>query len=105
MTASTSPGPPAAQRTDRALSHGYRAGAATSLCLGLAWLVLSWWHPAVTYHFGPPLAAVAWPVLLRARLRHPVRRGHALGRSPAGLRSPWPCLVLRPPPGGCAVRP
>jgi hypothetical protein len=53
-------------------------GAVASAVFALAWLALSWWHPALTYHFGPPLAAAAWPVLLRARLRHATRRGQAL---------------------------
>jgi hypothetical protein len=43
---------------------------ATSLTLALGWLALSWWHPTVTYHLGPPLVALAWPVLTRARVRH-----------------------------------
>jgi len=50
---------------------GQAAAAAISAALALAWLGLSWWHPAVTYHFGPPLAAAAWPVALRARLHRP----------------------------------
>jgi hypothetical protein len=53
-------------------------GAGASAAFAIAWLALSWWHPSVTYHFGPPLAAAAWPVLLRARLRQPTRRGQAL---------------------------
>jgi hypothetical protein len=60
-------------------------GAAASAAFALAWLGLSWWHPALTYHFGPPLAAAAWPVLLRARLRHPARRGPALAAVSGGL--------------------
>jgi hypothetical protein len=39
----------------------------------------------VTYHFGPALAAAAWPVLLRARLRHRARRGQALAAAGAGF--------------------
>jgi hypothetical protein len=61
------------------------AGAAASTVFAVAWLALSWWHPAVTYHFGPPLAAVAWPVSLRARLRHPARPGQALTAVGGGL--------------------
>jgi len=61
------------------------AGAAASAALALAWLGLSWWHPSVTYHFGPPLAAAAWPVLLRARLHHPARRGPALSAVSGGF--------------------
>lgn len=53
-------------------------GAAVSTSLALAWLALSWWHPALTYHFGPPLAAAAWPFVLRAWLRRPARRAIAL---------------------------
>jgi hypothetical protein len=60
-------------------------GAAASAAFALAWLGLSWWHPTVTYHFGPPLAAAAWPVLLRARLRHPARRGPALAAVSGGF--------------------
>ena|SRR5215472_2012833 len=56
----------------------HATGAAASAAFALAWLALSWWHPALTYHFGPPLAAAAWPVLLRGRLRHPARHGLAL---------------------------
>jgi hypothetical protein len=65
--------------------RAHMTGAAASAAFALAWLGLSWWHPALTYHFGPPLAAAAWPVLLRARLRHPVRRGPALAAVSGGL--------------------
>jgi len=61
------------------------AGAAASAAFALAWLALSWWHPTLTYHFGPPLAAAAWPVLVRARLRHPARRGPALAAVSGGF--------------------
>jgi hypothetical protein len=57
-------------RAGRARVRGHIAGAAISAALALAWLGLSWWHPAVTYHFGPPLASAAWPIALRAQLRH-----------------------------------
>jgi hypothetical protein len=60
-------------------------GAAASAVFALGWLGLSWWHPSVTYHFGPPLAAAAWPVPLRARLRHPARRRPALAAVSGGL--------------------
>ncbi|MGH3199751.1 MAG: hypothetical protein ACRDNT_28395, partial [Streptosporangiaceae bacterium] len=59
--------------------------AAASACLAAAWLALSWWHPALTYHFGPPLAAAAWPLLLRSRLRHPARRSQALAAVAGGF--------------------
>ena len=78
MTGINPPVPSTAGPADRALVRGHLAGAAASGAFALAWLGLSWWHPALTYHFGPPLAAAAWPVLLRARLHHPARRGHAL---------------------------
>src|SRR5260370_372388 len=58
--------------------RGHVKGAAVSIFLALAWLALSWWHPALTYHFGPPLAAAAWPFVLRAWLRRPARRAIAL---------------------------
>ena len=61
------------------------AGAAASTVFAVAWLALSWWHPAVTYHFGPPLATAAWPVSLRARLRHPARPGQALAAVGGGF--------------------
>lgn len=61
------------------------AGAALSAALALAWLGLSWWHPSTTYHFGPPLAAAAWPVALRARLRHQASRRRALTAVTGGL--------------------
>ena len=63
----------------------HTAGVAASAAFALAWLGLSWWHPALTYHFGPPLAAAAWPTLLRARLRHPARRGQALTAAGGGF--------------------
>jgi hypothetical protein len=72
----------------RALSGAVRqhaAGPAASAVAALAWLGLSWWHPEMTYHFGPPLAAVAWPVLLRARLRRPVSRAQALADAAGGF--------------------
>ena len=53
-------------------------GAVVSSGLALAWLGFSWWHPTVTYHFGPPLAAAAWPVAVRARLRQRASRQCAL---------------------------
>src|SRR5260370_23740746 len=58
--------------------RGHVKGAAVSIFLALAGLALSWWHPALTYHFGPPLAAAAWPFVLRAWLRRPARRAIAL---------------------------
>jgi len=58
--------------------RGHVKGAAVSIFLALAWLALSCWHPALTYHFGPPLAAAAWPFVLRAWLRRPARRAIAL---------------------------
>ena len=39
----------------------------------------------MTYHFGPPLAAAAWPVSLRARLRHPALPGRALAAVGGGF--------------------
>ena len=65
--------------------RAHMAGATASAAFALAWLGLSWWHPSLTYHFGPPLAAAAWPVLLRARLRHPARRGPALASVSGGF--------------------
>ena len=85
MTGITPPVPSAAQPADRAPARGHLTGAAASACLALAWLALSWWHPALTYHFGPPLAVAAWPVGLRSRLRHPARRGQALAAVTGGF--------------------
>jgi hypothetical protein len=85
MTGITPPVPSTAGPAGRALVRGHLAGAAASACLALAWLGLSWWHPALTYHFGPPLAAGAWPVLLRARLRQRARRSHALAAVSGGF--------------------
>jgi len=65
--------------------RAHLTGAAASAAFALAWLGLSWWHPSLTYHFGPPLAAAAWPVLLRAQLRHPTRRGPALAAVSGGF--------------------
>jgi hypothetical protein len=56
---------------EQAQRFAHAVGAAVSALAALAWLALSWWHPTLTYHFGPPLAAVAWPIALRARLRRP----------------------------------
>src|SRR5260370_21249380 len=82
MTGTTPPAPaqrpPSALHAAKTPARAHMTGAAASAAFALAWLGLSWWHPALTYHFGPPLAAAAWPVLLRARLRHPPRRGAAL---------------------------
>ena len=85
MTRISPPAPATAGPADRAPARGHLAGAAASACLALAWLVLSWWHPALTYHFGPPLAAAAWPLLLRSWLRHPARRGQALAAVAGGV--------------------
>jgi hypothetical protein len=89
MTGTTPPapaqGPPSALPAADALARAHMTGAAASTAFALAWLRLSWWHPALTYHFGPPLAAAAWPVLLRARLRPPARRGQALAAAGGGF--------------------
>jgi len=61
------------------------AGAAASTAVALAWLGLSWWHPAVTYHFGPPLGVAAWPVLVRALVHRPAHRGEALAAACGGF--------------------
>ncbi len=58
--------------------------AATSLTLALGWLALSRWHPTVTYHLGPPLVALAWPVLTRARARHQLDQRAAAVSAVAG---------------------
>ncbi len=72
------PGPPPTRPEARKSARGQLTGAAASASLALAWLALSWWHPTLTYHFGPPLAAAAWPVGLRAWLRRPARPGLVL---------------------------
>ena len=59
--------------------------AASSLMAALAWVGLSWWHPTVTYHLGPLIVAAAWPVLVRARIGHPVGRPHAFVAALGGL--------------------
>jgi len=69
-------------------------GAVASASVALAWLALSWWHPALTYHFGPPLAAAAWPVFLRTRLRHPARRGPALAAAGGGFLTAMAALGI-----------
>jgi len=85
MTGMAPPGVPSARPAGRAPVRVHVTGAVASAGLALAWLVLSWWHPAMTYHFGPPLAAAAWPVGLRARLRHPARRKSALAAVSGGF--------------------
>lgn len=70
---------------DARTAPGHAAGAAASAALALAWLGLSWWHPAVTYHFGPPLAVAAWPLVSRARLRRRARGPGALAAAAGGL--------------------
>lgn len=67
------------------LSGIHLTGFAVSAGVTLAWLGLSWWHPAVTYHFGPPLAALAWPMTLRARVHGPAGRRAALTAAAGGL--------------------
>jgi hypothetical protein len=54
MTETTPPAPSTAGPAGQALVRGHLAGAAASAAFALAWLGLSWWHPALTYHFGPP---------------------------------------------------
>ncbi|HEX9035348.1 MAG TPA: DUF427 domain-containing protein [Streptosporangiaceae bacterium] len=61
-----------------------RAGGVAALVV-LAWLALSWWHPRVTYHFGPPLAAVAWPVTVRALSGGPAGWRTALAAAAGGV--------------------
>ena len=85
MIGITPPRPSTSLPADRAPLRGHLTGAAASASLALAWLALSWWHPALTYHFGPPLAAAAWPAGLRARLRRPARRAAALAAVSGGL--------------------
>jgi hypothetical protein len=72
-------------RALRGRVHGHVAGPAACAVAALAWLRLSWWHPHLTYHFGPPLAAVAWPVVLRARLSHPASRAQSLAGAAGGF--------------------
>jgi len=89
MTGTTPPAPaqpePGALHAGRVPLRTHVAGAAASTAVALAWLGLSWWHPAVTYHFGPPLAVAAWPVLLRAQQHHAARRGEALAAVGGGF--------------------
>jgi hypothetical protein len=85
MTGIVRPGRPSARPADRAPVRSHVTGAVASVSLALAWLALSWWHPALTYHFGPPLAAAAWPVGLRARLRRPARQAAALASVSGGF--------------------
>ena len=81
-----SPGRAPAQPADRAAALcDHAAGAAASTGFALARLALLWRHPAVTSDFGPPLAAAAWPVSLRARLRHPALPGRALAAVGGGF--------------------
>ena|SRR5215472_2170852 len=65
--------------------HAHAAGAAASAALALIWLGLSWWHPHLTYHFGPPLAAATWPIVLRARLRQRPGRNDVLAAVAGGF--------------------
>jgi hypothetical protein len=68
----------AGRRTSTEVTRSAHAlPAAVSLFVALGWIGLSWWHPSITYHLGPPLIGVAWPVLLRARLRRPAGRREA----------------------------
>jgi hypothetical protein len=73
------------QAGEQALRSAHAAGGAVSALAAAAWLALSWWHPSLTYHFGPPLAAAAWPITLRARLRQPAQRPAALAAVSGGL--------------------
>jgi hypothetical protein len=73
------------QAGEQAIRPAHAAGAAFSALVALAWLALSWWHPALTYHFGPPLAAAAWPVVLRGRLRQPARGSAAVAAMSGGF--------------------
>jgi hypothetical protein len=88
------PVPSPARAAGRAPVRSHLIGAAASAGLALVWLGLSWWHPALTYHFGPPLAAAAWPVLLRARLRRPAQRGAALAAVGGGLLAALAALAV-----------
>lgn len=85
----TGAAPPARSRDQPLAGWGpvaaHVTGGVASAGFALAWLGLSWWHPAVTYHFGPPLAAAAWPVLLRARLRRPAEGRQALAAAGGGF--------------------
>src|SRR5216683_5070253 len=85
MTGIPPPVPSTAGHASQALVRGHLAGAAASAAFALAWLGLSWWHPSMTYHFGPPLAAAAWPLALRVRLRQPASRRRALAAVAGGF--------------------
>lgn len=74
--------------------RGHAVGAAGSAALALAWIGLSWWHPAVTYHFGPPLAVAVWPLAFRARLRHRVSGAGALVTVAGGLAVAMTALAI-----------
>ncbi len=83
MTGTTPPAP--AQRQPAVLPAG-RGHLPNANATSPARLVrMPRWHSAVTYHFGPPLAVAAWPVLLRAHLRHPARRRQALAAVGGGF--------------------
>ena len=84
------PAPPdsaglSAGATGKPRVYALAVGAAASAALALIWLGLSWWHPHVTYHFGPPLAAAAWPIVLRARLRQRPSRNDVLAAVAGGF--------------------
>jgi len=86
VAAQVSPGSPGlAARAAKPSVRGHLLGLAASAALALAWLGLSWWHSATTYHFGPPLAAAAWPVILRAHLRQRPSRNGAFAAVAGGL--------------------
>ena len=48
----------------------------------------------MTYHFGPPLAAAAWPIVLRARLRQRPSRNDVLAAVAGGFTVAMAALAV-----------
>ena len=61
------------ERSGTLARRAMMAGAAVSVAIALAWVVLASLSPTTTYHFAPLVATIAAPALGR------YRAGHALG--------------------------
>lgn len=60
---------------ERVARRDHLLGAGAAVVVAVAWVVLAWWRPTVTFHLAPVFVAAAWAVALR--------RGGALRVAPS----------------------
>lgn len=57
---------------DTTTTEPWYRGLGMTLLAALGWFALAISHPTTTYHFGPAIAAAAWPLVRRARTGRPL---------------------------------